>query len=88
MSLRTNADAARQATGRQAAETSLVPGLPMPEAVRARIPLTTCARVLQPGVDPATFPAEYAAFVSYVGDDAGDAPEVPQEPALEPYAYR
>ncbi len=57
-------------------------------AVRARIPLTTCAQVLQPGVDPATFPAEYADFVTYVGDDAGDAPEAPQEPALEPYVYR
>ena len=57
-------------------------------AVRARIPLTTCAQVLMPGVDPATFATDYAAFVAYAGDDTGDAPDVAEEPALAPYVYR
>lgn len=46
MSLRTPTDpTGRQPTGREAAEDSLVPGLPMPAAVRSRIPIS---RVPQP----------------------------------------
>ncbi|WP_347059675.1 lipase [Blastococcus sp. HT6-30] len=56
-------------------------------AVRGRIPLTTCAEVFQPGVDPATFTADYAAFVGYAVDSDGDAPEVEDEPALAAYVY-
>ncbi len=49
MSLRTPADrASRQATGQEAAEHSLLPGLPMPAAVRSRIPIS---RVPQPHED-------------------------------------
>lgn len=53
----------------------------------ARIPLSTCAQVFQPGVDPATFAADYARFVQYAGDDAGDAPDRASEPALARYAF-
>jgi len=56
-------------------------------AVRSRIPLTTCAQVLQPGVDPATFPADYLRFTTYATDSSGDAPEVPAEPAPARYVY-
>ena len=56
-------------------------------AVGSRIPLSTCARPLQPGVDPATFARDYAAMVRYVGDSSGDAPSVPDEPALKPYVF-
>ncbi len=48
MSQRMPADATGQTTGQQAAADSLVPGLPMPAAVRARIPLY---RVPQPRED-------------------------------------
>jgi hypothetical protein len=54
-------------------------------AVRARIPLTTCVQPFQPGVDPATFPRDYAAFLRYAGDSSGNAPSVPDEPPLKPY---
>jgi triacylglycerol esterase/lipase EstA (alpha/beta hydrolase family) len=56
-------------------------------AVRARIPLTTCTQQFMPGVDPATFPADYAAFVQYAGDSQGDAPMVPREPPLKRYVF-
>ncbi|MGY1738617.1 lipase family alpha/beta hydrolase [Geodermatophilus sp. SYSU D00684] len=57
-------------------------------AVRARIPLTTCLQPFQPGVDPLTFPTDHARFLAYAADGAGNAPDVPEEPALAPYAYR
>ncbi|MGY2065402.1 lipase family alpha/beta hydrolase [Blastococcus sp. SYSU DS0619] len=56
-------------------------------AVRGRIPLTTCAQLFQPGVDPATFAADHAAFVGYAVDSDGDAAEVDEEPALAPYVH-
>ena len=48
MSLRTPTEPSGQRTGQEAAEASLVPGLPMPEAVRSRIPIS---RVPQPRED-------------------------------------
>ncbi len=54
-------------------------------AVRTRIPITTCAQPFQPGVDPATFAADVAGLVTYAGNPAGNAPDVPEEPPLRPY---
>lgn len=56
-------------------------------AVRTRIPLTTCAQPFQPGVDPATFAADFAGLLAYAGDPAGNAPDVPEEPPLRPYVF-
>jgi triacylglycerol esterase/lipase EstA (alpha/beta hydrolase family) len=53
----------------------------------SRIPLTTCAQPFQPGVDPATFARDYAAFVGYAINPAGDAAAVPAEPPLKRYVY-
>ena len=56
-------------------------------AVLARISRTTCAQPFQPGVDPATFATDYAAFLSYAVDSDGDAAKTPAEPALRPYVF-
>jgi triacylglycerol esterase/lipase EstA (alpha/beta hydrolase family) len=56
-------------------------------AVAARIPRTVCTQALQPGVDPATFAASYAAFAGYAVDPAGNAPNVPAEPPLASYVF-
>jgi hypothetical protein len=56
-------------------------------AVRARIPLTTCAQPFQPGVDPATFATDFAGLLAYAGNSAGNAPDVPEEPPLKPYVF-
>ncbi|MGX5654323.1 esterase/lipase family protein [Geodermatophilus nigrescens] len=57
-------------------------------AVRSRIPLGACLQPFQPGVDPLTFAPTYAGFLAYATDSAGNAPDVPEEPALAPYVYR
>ena len=54
-------------------------------AVPGRIPLTTCAQLFQPGVDPLTFSRDYPAMVTYAGNSSGNAPSVPAEPPLRPY---
>jgi pimeloyl-ACP methyl ester carboxylesterase len=56
-------------------------------AVPARIAASTCLQPFQPGVDPLTFPTDYAAFVAYAVDSSGNAADVPEEPALEPYVF-
>lgn len=56
-------------------------------AVRTRIPLSTCAQPVQPGVNPATFPADFAGLLAYAGNPAGNAPDVPEEPPLRPYVF-
>jgi pimeloyl-ACP methyl ester carboxylesterase len=56
-------------------------------AVPARIAASTCLQPFQPGVDPLTFPTDYAAFVAYAVDSSGNAADVPAEPALEPYVF-
>jgi triacylglycerol esterase/lipase EstA (alpha/beta hydrolase family) len=56
-------------------------------AVRSRIPVTTCLQPFQPGVDPATFATDYAAFLAYAADSSGNAADVPAEPALRPYVF-
>jgi len=53
----------------------------------ARIPLSVCAQPFQPGVDPATFPTDYAGFVSAIGQAFVASPEVPAEPPLDCYVF-
>ena len=48
---------------------------------------STCLQPFQPGVDPATFATDYAAFVAYAVDSSGNAADVPAEPALKPYVF-
>jgi hypothetical protein len=54
-------------------------------AVPTRIRPETCLQTFQPGVDPGTFPGDYAAFLAYAANPAGNAADVPAEPALKPY---
>jgi triacylglycerol esterase/lipase EstA (alpha/beta hydrolase family) len=56
-------------------------------AVPARIARSVCLQPFQPGVDPATFATDYAAFVAYAGDSDGNAADVPAEPPLKPYVF-
>jgi triacylglycerol esterase/lipase EstA (alpha/beta hydrolase family) len=56
-------------------------------AVRSRIPVTVCGQLHQPGVNPATFLADYGAFLRFAGDDEGNAPDVPEEPPLKAYVF-
>ncbi len=53
----------------------------------SRIPASVCTHPFQPGVDPATFPADYAGFLSAIGQAALESPEVPAEPALQCYVF-
>jgi hypothetical protein len=53
--------------------------------VRGRISPTTCGQLAQPGVDPRTFAVDLARFAAYAVDPAGNAADVPAEPALKPY---
>jgi hypothetical protein len=55
--------------------------------VPARIDRGVCVQPFQPGVNPATFATDYAAFVGYATDSAGDAPKTPAEPPLKPYVF-
>jgi triacylglycerol esterase/lipase EstA (alpha/beta hydrolase family) len=50
----------------------------------ARIPRRVCASLFQPGVNPATFPADYAAFFN----GSGTSPSIPAEPPLAAYVYK
>lgn len=53
----------------------------------ARILPSVCAHPFQPGVNPATFPADYASFLSAIGQAALQSPEVPAEPPLRCYVF-
>jgi triacylglycerol esterase/lipase EstA (alpha/beta hydrolase family) len=50
----------------------------------ARIPRTVCATPFQPGVNPLTFPENYANFFN----GSGTSPSIPAEPPLAPYVYK
>lgn len=52
----------------------------------ARMPLTVCAELFQPGVDPASFATDYAAFLQEVADQVANYPRVTEEPPLKCYA--
>ena len=56
-------------------------------AVPERIAASTCLQPFQPGVDPLTFAADYAATVAYAGNPEGNAPDVAAEPPLKPYVF-
>ena len=53
----------------------------------ARIPPSVCTEPLQPGVDPVTFPVDYAQFLAAIGAAAAQSPEVSAEPPPTPYVY-
>lgn len=53
----------------------------------ARIPATVCAEPFQPGVNPATFPSDYAAYLAAIGNAEETAPQVSAEPPLECYVF-
>jgi hypothetical protein len=56
-------------------------------AVPARIARSVCLQPFQPGVDPATFPTDYATFVAYATNSNGDAAKTSAEPPLKPYVF-
>jgi hypothetical protein len=60
------------------------PGTAKPE----RIDPAVCTTALQPGVNPATFPLDYAAYGQQVATTLLTAPRINGEPALPPYAAR
>jgi triacylglycerol esterase/lipase EstA (alpha/beta hydrolase family) len=53
----------------------------------ARIPASVCAQAVQPGVDPTTFPTDYAAYLAAIGQAQAHAPEVSAEPPLKCYVF-
>jgi triacylglycerol esterase/lipase EstA (alpha/beta hydrolase family) len=56
-------------------------------AAAARVPLATCTQPLQPGVDPTTFPSDYAAYLAFIGQSQSSAPTTSSEPPLKCYVY-
>ncbi|MBV8429516.1 MAG: hypothetical protein JO244_00010 [Solirubrobacterales bacterium] len=53
----------------------------------SRISPLVCAEPFQPGVDPATFPTDYAGFLAAIGEAAAASPEVSAEPPLRCYVF-
>jgi hypothetical protein len=53
----------------------------------SRIPISVCAEPFQPGVDPATFPSDYASFLAAIGQAYEQSPEVSAEPPLRCYVF-
>jgi hypothetical protein len=56
-------------------------------ASAARVPLTTCSQLFQPGVDSATFASDYAAYLAFIGNSQSAAPSTSSEPPLRCYVY-
>src|SRR5205807_9958042 len=52
-----------------------------------RISPTVCAQPFQPGVDPTTFPSDYAGYLQAIGQAQQEAPQVNSEPPLKCYAF-
>jgi hypothetical protein len=52
-----------------------------------RIDAAVCAQPFQPGVNGATFPADYAAYLAAVGAGAGAAKQINAEPPLACYVF-
>lgn len=52
----------------------------------ARISKSVCLQPFQPGVNPLTFPTDFAGVVAAAGTALATGPVVPAEPALAPYA--
>jgi pimeloyl-ACP methyl ester carboxylesterase len=55
-------------------------------ADRDRIDRGACLAGVMPGVDPVTFPTDYAGFVAAVANGIATARPVPAEPPIAPYA--
>jgi triacylglycerol esterase/lipase EstA (alpha/beta hydrolase family) len=53
----------------------------------ARVPPTVCADPLQPGVNPTTFPTDWAGYLAAISQAQQQAPEVSAEPLLECYVF-
>jgi triacylglycerol esterase/lipase EstA (alpha/beta hydrolase family) len=53
----------------------------------ARISPSVCVRLLQPGVNPLTFPTNYANLVLTAGTVLTTYPHISSEPPLAPYVY-
>ncbi|MCE0766208.1 alpha/beta fold hydrolase [Pseudonocardia kujensis] len=51
-----------------------------------RIDRAVCLQPFQPGVDPATFPTDFAQVLTSVADALATTPRVAAEPPLQPYA--
>lgn len=56
-------------------------------AEREHISRTVCAQLVHPGVDPATFPADFTEMVRYAGDSEGNSAKTPEEPPLHDYVF-
>lgn len=52
-----------------------------------RIDPAVCTQPFQPGVNPATFPADYAAYVAAVGAGASGSTQLSAEPPLKCYVF-
>src|SRR5206468_2688938 len=50
-----------------------------------RIPASTCASPFMPGVNPATFGTDFAAFGAAIGNATNSAQKLPAEPPLKCY---
>jgi triacylglycerol esterase/lipase EstA (alpha/beta hydrolase family) len=48
---------------------------------------TVCAAPFQPGVEPASFPSDYAGFLGAIADAQNSAPQVSKEPPLKCYVF-
>jgi hypothetical protein len=57
------------------------PGVAKP----GRIGAAVCSEPFHPGVNPATFPADYAGYLVAIGQAGAASPEVPAEPPLRCY---
>lgn len=53
----------------------------------AHVPAGVCAEPFQPGVDPATFPADYSGYLAAIGQAEQEAPQVSAEPPLKCYVF-
>jgi triacylglycerol esterase/lipase EstA (alpha/beta hydrolase family) len=53
----------------------------------SRIPPTVCAEPFQPGVDPSSFPSDYAGYLQNIGQGQQNAPQVTAEPPLQCYVF-
>jgi hypothetical protein len=53
----------------------------------ARISKTVCAQQFQPGVNPQTFPTDYAGFLAAIGSASQSSPETSAEPPLKCYVF-
>ncbi|WP_210725758.1 lipase family alpha/beta hydrolase [Arthrobacter silvisoli] len=53
----------------------------------ARVPASTCTKLLMPGVNPLTFPGKYVDLWNTVLAQLAAYPHVGTEPALKPYVY-